>query len=78
MNHIEELKNEGVEQIMEERVKPLLQPDNANFWENIDLRNIGKKIKEVVDSVLGNKLAERQPTGEQGLPLNRMVRGTPS
>lgn len=78
MNHIEELKNEGVEQIMEERVKPLLQPDNANFWENIDLRNIGKKIKEVVDSVLGNKLAERQPAGEQGLPLNRMVRGTPS
>lgn len=71
--HIEEMKKEGAEQIMEQKVKPSLQCVNTNFWKNVDLRKIAKKIQEVVESAVRDTWAARQQTDEQSVPLTSRV-----
>ncbi|XP_010155245.1 PREDICTED: E3 ubiquitin-protein ligase TRIM39-like, partial [Eurypyga helias] len=59
--HIEEMKQKGAEQIMEEKVKPYFQYDNANFWNSIDLKNIVTKVNEAVDSAVGENFEVTSP-----------------
>ena len=71
--HFEELKKAGIEQIMEERVKPSLQLVITNFWENLDLRNAAKKIKEAVESAVRDRELVSEQAVEQGIPLTSLT-----
>ncbi|XP_035745766.1 uncharacterized protein LOC118451814 [Egretta garzetta] len=65
--HLEKMKEEGVEKIMDEEVKPSLQ--HVNFWKNLDLRNVVAKIREVVEPVVRDIWVARKQGIEQSVPL---------
>ncbi|XP_074021222.1 uncharacterized protein [Numenius arquata] len=73
--HIEKKKKEHAKQIMQEKVKPSLQQDNANFWENVDFRNTMKKIKETVECGV-RETRGRQEADQQSVPLTSRTEQT--
>ena len=64
-NHLEELKQEGAEQRVEQKVKTSLQCIDASFCENIDLRHSVK----IIQAAVRDTWAERQAAVEQSVPL---------